>query len=167
MLNRARNTPHPCHPERREGCVVSGMLCTAILDPVASPSVCLCRQIVPQPPKLLAPSYADCDLSSIRWLNSANSATNSSVSRPASVAASISVVSTIAVATSALHSRQYFSLLPGSSNNSVRRPHTPHARHDGSSLPFGPHNIDVPPRPRLLGLCSLQYQGREVPFLKS
>jgi hypothetical protein len=45
---------------------------------------------------------------------------------PANVAASISAVSRVAVATSALHSKQYFSDLPGSSNNSSLRPHTLH-----------------------------------------
>src|SRR5215469_3785659 len=68
------------------------------------------------------------------------------------VAASISVASRIEVATSALHSKQYFSFFPGSSNTSVRRPQTLHGKTDGSSLPFGPHNIDVPPHRPLRGL---------------
>jgi len=46
--------------------------------------------------------------------------TNSLVLLPASVAASISVVSKIEVATSALHPKQYFSNRPGRSNNSPR-----------------------------------------------
>lgn len=93
--------------------------------------------------------WADCDLSSIRLLSRANSAINSSESRPASVAASISVLNRIEVATSALHARQYFSLLPGSSTNSARRPHTLHCAIESCSLPFGPHNIVVPPLARL------------------
>src|SRR5215468_12084760 len=51
-------------------------------------------------------SYADCALSSSRWLNFANSAAKPAVSRPSKVAASISVVRRIDVATSALHSQQ-------------------------------------------------------------
>jgi hypothetical protein len=87
--------------------------------------------------------YADCDLCNIRLLNNANSATNPSASCPANVAASIFVLNKIDVATSALHSRQYFSALPGSSTNSVLRPHTLHCIIDCCSLPFGPHNIAV------------------------
>src|SRR6516225_9008915 len=102
---------------------------------------------------------SDCDLSSMRWLSSANSATSPSVSRPASVAASISVVSSIEVATSALHSRHYFPVLPGSSNNSMRRAQTPHCSLDGSSLPFGPLNIDIPPWPCLLAINPNQSPG--------
>jgi hypothetical protein len=52
---------------------------------------------------------------------------------PANVAASISAVSRVAVATSALHPRQYFSDLPGSSNNASVRPHTLHCE-DKSDL---------------------------------
>lgn len=54
-------------------------------------------------------------LSSSRLLSCANSASKTAVCCPAIVAASISVASRIDVATSALHSRQYFSALPGSS----------------------------------------------------
>lgn len=93
-------------------------------------------------------SYANCAVSSSRQLNCENSATRASVSRPAMVAASISVVRRIDVATSALHSQQYLSLFPGSSNNSVRRPQTLHRKRDCSSLPFGPLNIEAPPWPR-------------------
>lgn len=41
--------------------------------------------------------------------------------------------------------KQHFSFLPGSSNNSFRRPQTLHCKIDDSSLPFGPHDIDFPP----------------------
>jgi hypothetical protein len=45
------------------------------------------------------------------------------------------------VATSALHSKQYFSTLPGSSYNPFGRPQTQHDKFDGSSLPLGPHDM--------------------------
>jgi hypothetical protein len=56
-------------------------------------------------------SSGDCDRSSIRLLISPNSDTNALVLLPASVAASISVVNRMAVARSALHSRQPYILL--------------------------------------------------------
>ena len=90
------------------------------------------------------PGYADCDRSSIRLLTSENSETNESVLLPASVAASISVLNNIAVAISALHSRQHFSVLPGSSNNSSRCPQTLHGAIESFSVPFGPFNMTVP-----------------------
>ena len=89
-------------------------------------------------------SYADCDRSSIRLLTWENSETNASVLLPASVAASISVLNNMAVAISALHSRQHFSVLPGSSNNSSRWPQTLHAAIESFSVPFGPFNMTVP-----------------------
>jgi hypothetical protein len=67
-------------------------------------------------------------------LSWANSAMRVSASWPARVAASISVVSNMDVATSALHSKQYFSGCPGSPNKNVRRPQTLHSGLGGSSL---------------------------------
>jgi outer membrane receptor protein involved in Fe transport len=67
-------------------------------------------------------SYVDCALSNSRRLNCTNSVTNPSLFRPNIVAASISVFRRIDVATSALHSIQYSSLLPGSSNSSAWAP---------------------------------------------
>src|SRR5260370_38502097 len=93
-------------------------------------------------------SYPHCALSNSRLLDCKNSATKPAVSCPEIVAASISVVSRIDVATSALHSKQYFSLRPGSSNNSVRRLQTSHCKRDGCTLFFPPHAIDVPPKAR-------------------
>jgi hypothetical protein len=69
---------------------------------------------------------ADCARASIRVLISSNSDTNASVFLPAIVPASISVPSNMTVARSALHARQNLSVFPGSSNNSVTRPHTLH-----------------------------------------
>jgi hypothetical protein len=112
-------------------------------------------------------SYANCALSSSRQLNCENSATRVSVSRPAMVAASISVVGRIDVATSALHSQQYLSLFPGSSNNSVRRPQTLHRKRDCSSLPFGPLNIEAPPWPRSAACNSQNTMLGKRPFKSS
>jgi hypothetical protein len=86
-----------------------------------------------------------CAFSNSRLFSCTNSATKPAVSSPDIVAASISVVSSIDVATSALHSKQYLSLLPGSSNNSVRRPQTVHSEGDGAAQRFGPNAIEVPP----------------------
>jgi hypothetical protein len=60
---------------------------------------------------------------------------------PASVAASISVLNRMAVAKSALHSKQHFSVLPGSSNNSWICPQTLHGAIESFSVPFGPVNM--------------------------
>lgn len=82
-----------------------------------------------------------------------SSASRPPVSSPDFVAVSISVTSKIEVATSALHSKQYFSILPGSSNNSAWRPQAAHCKIDRSpQLSFGPHNIDVSPAARPLRL---------------
>src|SRR5260370_3600884 len=81
----------------------------------------------------------------IRLVISENSETNALVLFPASVAASISVVNKMAVAKSALHSRQYFSALPGSSNNGSVRPQTLHGAIESCSVPFGPVDMIVPP----------------------
>src|SRR5260221_6819829 len=81
---------------------------------------------------------ADWERSRIRRLTSANSQTIASALWPAIVAASISVANRMAVATSALHSRQNFSVFPGSSNNFVTRPHTLHCPTTSCSVPFGP-----------------------------
>jgi hypothetical protein len=59
-----------------------------------------------------------CALASMRLPSWRNSETRSAVSSPVLLAASISVVSKIDVATSALHSKQYFSCRPGSSHKS-------------------------------------------------
>jgi hypothetical protein len=88
---------------------------------------------------------ADWARSSIRRLISENSDTSAFVLRPARVAASISVANTMAVATSALHARQYFSVLPGSSNDSATRPQTAHRPTSSCSVPFGPLSIAVSP----------------------
>ena len=93
-----------------------------------------------------------------RLFNCTNSATKPAVSSPDIVAASISVVSRIDVATSALHSKQYLSLLPGSSNNSVRRLQTAHCKGDGSAQVFGPDAIRVPPMFR-----AWQFQHTAIP----
>src|SRR6516225_8853895 len=90
-----------------------------------------------------------------------------SVSRPAIVAASISVVNRIDVAISALHSKQYFSLFPGSSNNSNERPQTLHCKVDGSSLPLGPHNMELPPIGRSSGFSLSAHNARETLVQKS
>ena len=91
------------------------------------------------------PSSADCDRSSIRLLISENSDTNAFVLLPDSVAASISVLNRMAVAKSALHSRQHFSVLPGSSNNASLRPQTLHCAIESCSVPFGPVDMIVSP----------------------
>lgn len=67
---------------------------------------------------------ADCVRPSIRELTSLNSVTSASVLLPATVAASISVPNRMTVAMSALHERQNFSVLPGSSKSSVIQPQT-------------------------------------------
>src|SRR5271167_218382 len=90
-------------------------------------------------------SQADCALSSKRVLNWENSATKLPASWPASVAASISVMSSMDVVTSALHSRQYLPVLPGRSKSSARWPQTQHCKLDSSSQPFGPDDIGVSP----------------------
>jgi hypothetical protein len=56
-------------------------------------------------------------------------------------------------ATSALHSKQYFWLIPGNSNNSSRLPQTRHPKPDGSSLPFGPQDMVILPELNLAGLA--------------
>jgi len=65
-----------------------------------------------------APDYlsnsADCARSSIRLLSSVHSEISVSAFCPARVAASISAISNLAVATSALHPKQYLSFIPGS-----------------------------------------------------
>src|SRR6516165_2756446 len=77
------------------------------------------------------------------------------------VAASISAASKIDVATSALHSRQYFSLCPGRSNKSACRPQEEHCDAEtAGALPFGPNNIEFPP---LNG--SLEPQHPQEPIL--
>src|SRR5271170_3429185 len=89
--------------------------------------------------------YCNCARHNNRLPSSTNSVCNLPGSSPAAAAASISVASNIDVATSALHSRQYVSLLPGNSHKSVRFPQTPHCRTAASVLlPFGPQNMDVP-----------------------
>jgi hypothetical protein len=88
-----------------------------------------------------------------------NSVIKLAASWPASVAASISVVSVMDVATSALHSRQYFPVFPGRSKSSARWPQTQHCKLNGSSLPFGPDDIGVSPRPRRAGCDSLTMIG--------
>jgi hypothetical protein len=86
-------------------------------------------------------NHADCDRSSIRLLTSVNSLTNALLFLPASVAASISVLNKIAVAKSALHSKQHFSVLPGSSNNSSVCPQTLQVAIKSCSVPLGPLNM--------------------------
>lgn len=98
-------------------------------------------------------SYCNCALANSRLPNCRSSASRPPVSSPDFVAVSISVTSKIEVATSALHSKQYFSILPGSSNNSAWRPQAAHCKIDRSpQLSFGPHNIDVSPAARPLRL---------------
>jgi hypothetical protein len=97
---------------------------------------------LPFPISALNPSlHLACARANNLPLNLPNSSTKPSASRPANVAASISVVNKIDVATSALHSQQYVSPLPGNSTNSPRLPHTLHCFAMSSSLPFGPHTI--------------------------
>jgi hypothetical protein len=103
----------------------------------------------PSPARSLEPLlqfYPNCALHKSRLPNSTNSVCNLPVSSPAAAAASISVANNKDVATSALHSQQYFSFRPGSSNNSACLPHVEHCAATVSTLvPFGPHNINVPP----------------------
>src|SRR6266404_2343334 len=51
----------------------------------------------------------------------------------------------MAVAKSALHPRQHFSVLPRSSNNASIRPQTLHCAIESCSVPFGPVDMIVPP----------------------
>lgn len=95
------------------------------------------------------PVYCSCARANSRLPVCRNSVTKAPVSSPDLVAASISAASKIEVATSALHCRQYFSFLPGSGYNSHSRPQELHWISERSALlPFGPHNIDVPPSAR-------------------
>jgi len=98
--------------------------------------------------------YADCALSRRLVLSWENSATRALASWPARVAASISVVSKMEVATSALHSRQYLPVLPGRSKGTVRWPQTQRCKLNGSSQPFGPDNIGVSPLGRILRVAT-------------
>jgi hypothetical protein len=89
------------------------------------------------------PISADCDRPSIRLLTSRNSHSSASMLLPAAVASSISVFNSIDVAKSALHCKQYLSVLPGRSNNSSNWPQTLHCPVESCSLPLGPDNIVV------------------------